>query len=38
LAHDFMHPCLHEKKKDKAAEKVGGGQTTWSVGHHLVSY
>jgi hypothetical protein len=38
LTRDFMHMCLHEKGKAKVAEKVSGGQTTWSAGHHLASY
>jgi hypothetical protein len=38
LAHGFVHTCLHEKGKAKVVEKVGGDRTTWSAGHHLVSY
>jgi hypothetical protein len=45
LASGFVHTCLHEKGKAKMVEKVGGGRTTWPVGHvarpvdhHLASY
>jgi hypothetical protein len=45
LARGFFDPCLHEKGKTMAVEKVGGGQTHWPAGHvarpagyHLVSY
>jgi hypothetical protein len=45
LARDFMHMCLHEKRKAKVVDKVGGGQTIWPAdhvarpaNHHLVSY
>jgi hypothetical protein len=39
-----MHMCLHEKRKAKVVDKVGGGQTIWPAdhvarptNHHLVS-
>jgi hypothetical protein len=42
---NVVDTCLHEKGKDKAVKKVGGGRTHWPAshiawppGHHLVSY
>jgi hypothetical protein len=33
LVRGFVDTCLHKKGKAKVVEKVGGGQTTWPIGH-----